>query len=77
MRLMKNIRKPAKWSDEALAGVMARVAADEKARAHEARVRLVNDPVERARVLAQIKINGFGLDENQQLILPADLMRGY
>ena len=77
MRLMKNIRKPAKWSDEALAEVMARVAADVKARAHEARVRLVNDPVERARVLAQIKSNGFGLDENQQLILPADLMRGY
>ncbi len=81
---MRPSKKP--WSEPALADLMHKVAKDVKARAEAARERLANDPAERERVVEGLRKNGFGLDENQELIrisehppllAPGDLMRSY
>lgn len=72
---MRSAKKP--WSEPALDDLMREVAIDVKARAVAARERLANDPVERARALDLLSRDGFGLDENQELLTPGDLMRSY
>lgn len=72
---MRSAKKP--WSEPALDDLMRKVGIDVKARADAARDRLANDPVERARVLDLLSKNGFGLDENQELLTPGDLMQPY
>jgi len=81
---MRPIKKP--WSEPALDDLMHEVARDVKVRAEAARERLANDPAERERVVELLSKNGFGLDENQELIriseyptllTPGDLMRSY
>ncbi len=81
---MRPSKKP--WSEPALDDLMHEVAKDVKARAEAARERLANDPAERERVVELLSKNGFGLDENQELIriseyptllTPGDLMRSY
>ncbi|SDU13734.1 hypothetical protein SAMN05216296_1986 [Pseudomonas pohangensis] len=65
------------WGEAALDDLMREVAIDVKARAAAAKDRLASDPVERARVLDLLSRDGFGLDENQELLTPGDLMRSY
>lgn len=72
---MRPAKKP--WSEAALDDLMVEVALDVKARADAARELLAIDPAYRERVINHLKPNGFGLDENQQLIAPADVMRPY
>lgn len=65
---MTKIRKPPRWSEEALENLMRRVAAGVEARVKAARERLAADPVARARVIEVIGRNGFTLDEDLQVV---------
>lgn len=65
------------WSEPALNELMREVAIDVKARAESARERLANDPLQRERVLELLSSDGFGLNKNQELLAPGDLMRSY
>jgi len=72
---MRSAKKP--YSEPALDDLMREVANDVKARAAAAKDQLASDPVERARVLDLLSRDGFGLDGNQDLLPPGDLMRTY